>query len=102
MTSPGNGRRLYQISFSEVISAEIRRLQRRASRQGRGEDYLQALRAAVDRLHHDPNEFGEPLFRLPVLRIQVRCAIIRPLYIDFGVCEDRPLVFLRAVKLLGP
>jgi hypothetical protein len=101
MSSPGNGRQLYQISFSGVISAEIRRLQRRASRQGRGQEYLQALRAIVNRLRKDPNELGEPLYRLPALRVQLRCATIRPLHIDFAVCEDRPLVFIRAVKLLA-
>ncbi len=99
--SPDNGRRLYQISFSGVITAEIRRLQRRASRQGRGAEFLQALRVIVDRLRQDPNEFGEPLYRLSVLRMQLRCAAGRPLHVDFAVCEDRPLVFIRAVRLLG-
>ncbi len=26
---------------------------------------------------------------------------MRPLAVDFGVCEDRPLVFIKSVKLLG-
>lgn len=101
MSEPDNGRRFFQISFSATIAESIRQEQRRASRQGRGEEFLLTLRAVVDRLHHDPNEFGEPLYRLSVLRMQVRCAVVRPLYINFAVCEDRPLVFIRAVKLLG-
>src|SRR5262249_48621172 len=59
MISPDNGRRLFQISFSDVIVEEIRQLQRRASREGRGEEFLLALRAAVDHLQKDPNEFGD-------------------------------------------
>jgi len=102
MASSDNGRRTFQISFSGLIAEAIRELQRRATRQGRGEAFLQALRAAVDRLQHDPNEFGEPLYRLSVLRMQVRCAVIQPLYVDFAVCEDRPLVVIRAVNLLSP
>lgn len=100
MASSDNGRQSFQISFSELIAEAIRQLQRRASLQGRGEEFLQALRAVVDRLQHDPNEFGEPLYRLSALRLQVRCAAIRPLSIDFAVCEDRPLVFIKAVRLL--
>jgi len=37
---------------------------------------------------------GEPLFRLPALRMRVRQVAIRPLYINYAVCEDHPLVFL--------
>jgi hypothetical protein len=102
MASSGNGRQSFQISFSELIAEAIRQLQRRASLQGRGEQFLQALRAVVGRLQRDPNEFGEPLYRLSALRLQVRCAVIRPLSIDFAVSEDRPLVFIKAVKLLPP
>jgi hypothetical protein len=102
MASSDNGRRTFQISFSGLIAEAIRELQRRASRQGRGEEFLQALRTVVDRLRHDPNEFGEPLYRLPVLRMQIRRAVIRPLYVNFAVCEDRPLVFIRAIRLLAP
>lgn len=102
MASSDNGSRTFQISFSGVIAEQIRRLQRRASRQGRGEEFLLAMRAVVDRLHHDPSEFGEPLYRLAVLRMQVRCAVVRPLSMEFAVCEDRPLVFIKAVELLSP
>jgi hypothetical protein len=33
--------------------------------------------------------------------MQVRTVIIRPVVVDFGVCEDRPLVFIKGVKLLS-
>jgi hypothetical protein len=101
MPSSGNGEPSFQIAFSDLIAEAIRQLQRRASRQGRGEEFLVALRTVVERLHRNPNEFGEPLYRLPVLRMQVRCAVVRPLSVDFAGCEDRPLVFIKAVKLLS-
>jgi hypothetical protein len=62
---------------------------------------LTAIREVIVRLRNDPTEFGEPLYRLPVMRMQLRCASIRPLYVDFAVCDDRPLVFIKAVKLLA-
>lgn len=92
----------FQIAFSGVIAESIRQLQRRASLQGRGEEFLRSLREVIDRIQQDPNEVGEPLYRLAVLRMQVRCVAIRPLYLDFAVCEDRPLVFIRAVNLFSP
>src|SRR4029077_7162715 len=96
-----NGEQPFQAGFSEAIALTIRHLQRQASREGRGKDFLGAFRKAVDRLQSSPRGFGEPLYRLPALRMQVRCAVLGPLSIDFGVCEDRPLVFIMAVKLLS-
>ena len=101
MTSSGNGEQPFHVGFSEAIAQTIRRLQRQASQEGRGKDFLSALRKAVDRLQSSPRGFGEPLYRLPVLCMQVRCAVLGPMSIYFGVCEDRPLVFIMAVKLLS-
>jgi hypothetical protein len=52
-------------------------------------------------LEIDPLDVGEPAYRLPTLRMQVRTVIVRPLVVDFGVCEDQPDVFIKGVKLLS-
>jgi hypothetical protein len=44
---------------------------------------------------------ANPFYRLPALRMNVRCAVIRPISVDFAVSEDRPLVFIKAVKLFA-
>jgi hypothetical protein len=64
-------------------------------------EFMAALKIIVERLEHEPWEFGEPLYHLPVLKMQLRCAAVRPLFIDFAVCEDQPLVFVKAIKLLS-
>jgi hypothetical protein len=93
----------YQVHNSRAIARTFQLIQRQASREGRGEELLRAARQVYERLRRDPTTFGEPLYRLPALRIQVRCVAVRPLYVDFAVCEDRPLVFIKAVRLLsGP
>jgi len=61
---------------------------------------LLAFRQAVKQMRAHARMFGQPLYRLPALRMEVRCALIGPLVIHFAVCEDRPLVFISAVKLL--
>lgn len=96
-TSPGGP---YKVHNSDLIAQAFLDLQRQASREGRGQDLLQATRDVYERLSRDPNEFGEPLYRLPNLRMQIRCAAIKPLSLDYAVCEDRPLVFIKAVRLL--
>ena len=79
MPSPGNGELPFQVGFSEVIAQTIRDLQRQASREGRGKDFLAAFRKAVNRLQTSPRAFGEPLYRLPALRMQIRCGALGPL-----------------------
>lgn len=62
---------------------------------------MSAFRRIVQRLRVDPKEAGEPLYRLAVIRMQCRCIADRPLVVDYAVCEDRPLVFLQHVTMLG-
>jgi hypothetical protein len=32
--------------------------------------------------------------------MEIRTAVVGPLAVDFAVCEDQPLVFIKGVKLL--
>jgi hypothetical protein len=101
MSSPGSESGGYQVHNSIAIAQAFLQLQRRATREGRGPEVLQAAREIYDRLCVDPFEFGEPLYNLPNLRMQVRTVLIRPLNVDYAVCEDRPLVFIKEVRLLS-
>src|SRR5437899_1354733 len=96
-----NGGQQYEVHISGAIAKKLKQIQRRASRQGRGEAVLSALKQIVERLRHDPLSWGDPLYRLPALRMQVCHASIRPLFVNFAVCEDRPLVFIKGVELLS-
>jgi hypothetical protein len=96
--SSSNGDPRYDVEISGTNAADI--LARQASRAGIGREFVAAFRAVIARLRRDPNHFGEPLYRLPTMRLQVRCAVIRPLVVDFAVSEERPEVYIKSVKLL--
>jgi hypothetical protein len=99
-SSWGNGS-LYAVHCSGALARELRKIQRRAFWEGRGDETAAAFRQIIQRLLQDPAGVGEPLYQLPALRLQVRCVVVRPLAIDFTIYEDRRLVFLKAVKLLS-
>ncbi len=101
MPSSTNGKRPYRLVISQEIAKVLGQFQYRASWEGRGEQFLQALRSIVDGLVHRPRELGEPLYQLNALRLQVRHVAVRPLAIHFAVHKDRPLVFIKAVDLLS-
>jgi len=91
----------FEIIFAPKISQQIRALHRDAARAGAGRRFLAALRRVTLRLESDPYDFGEPMYRLPALRMQLRCAVVPPLIIHFGVCEDRATVYVKGVESLG-
>jgi hypothetical protein len=102
MTSQGDGQpTLYEIRLSAHIKETIKQLHQQAAQQGRGHQFLDALRLIRDRLQRAPQQFGEPLFRLPALKLVPYQAIISPVVVDYAVHQERPLVFVRGVKLLG-
>ena len=100
MTYP-NGGISYEVYCSGVIAQSIRQIHKQAVREGRGETMVAAFREAVHQIEKGARKLGEPLYRLPVLRMQIRQALIRPIAIEFAVCEDRPLVFIKGVTLLS-
>jgi hypothetical protein len=91
----------FEVHNSGAMADKFIRLQRIADAQGRGSEFLTAAESAYERMRNDPFDFGEPLYRLPKLLLQVRCAVIRPLRIDFAVCENRPVVFIKNIHLLA-
>jgi hypothetical protein len=90
----------YHVHFSGTIAEKFKQPQRRATRQGRGTQALAATKHILGKLEEDPNNFGEPLYGLPNLKMQVRTCSVRPLVVDFAVHEELPLVFLKGVWLL--
>src|SRR5436305_1917819 len=96
-----NGRRGYQVHCSGAIAEGLRQLQRQTNSGTRKRAIAAAFRRIVERLKLHPFEFGEPSYRLPGLRLQIRTCIVGPLVVHFAVSEDRPLVFIKAVKLLS-
>jgi hypothetical protein len=102
MASSGPFEPPFRLNFSGSIARTIRQLQKQASAEGRGDEFLKAIRVLIRRLQEEPMEFGEPLYFLPALRLHVRCVAIRPLYVDFAVSADQPHVYLKAVRLLSP
>jgi hypothetical protein len=101
MPDPNGHHTPYEVHASGAITAELIAIQQRASLIGLGDQVLSAIRQIHERLRSAPYDFGEPLYQLPALRMQIRCGIIAPLVIHFGVCEDRPLVFLKGVALIS-
>jgi hypothetical protein len=102
MSSAESGSGRYEVKLADVIVQTLRRQARNAAQTGQEEALLSAFRQVIERLREAPHDFGEPLYRLPALRMLLCHGVLRPLAVDFGICEDRPLVFIRGIRLLSP
>jgi hypothetical protein len=100
MDYEGNGAH-FEVYCAGVVAAAIKEVHRQAVKAGCGEEMVAAFQQAIERLRTAPNEFGEILYRLPVMRMKIGTAVIRPIAIDFAVCTDRPIVFIKGVTLLS-
>jgi hypothetical protein len=92
MSQPNGEKRRYRVLGSEQVVQALRAFQVQAANEGRGEDALAAIRKIIKQLQENPHEVGEPLYRLPSLRMQICSVTVRPLVVGFGICEDRPIV----------
>ena len=101
MTTKGNGQPpLYRAIMAEQTKTKLKQLHQQALQRGKGQQFLDALRQIVQQLRDNPLAFGEPLYRLPLLQLSVRQAMIAPLVVDYAVHEIQALVFISGFKLL--
>ncbi len=91
---------MYYVDASAELRKQIRELHQLALAEGRGRLFAKALRKIYNRMHLDPFEFGEPLYKLPMLRLQIRTASILPLVVTYSVSNDNPIVMIKSVQLL--
>jgi hypothetical protein len=102
MSPKGNGQSVpYEVLMSGQDRSALLQFHRKAMLKGTSKQFVSALRRIYERLRKDPQVFGEPLYRLPLLHLQVRQAVILPLEVQYAVHEERPLVFIRSFKVLS-
>lgn len=76
MATPANGG--YQVAYSGAVGEALLQLQRQAVERGQAKAFAAAFRRIVGSLRKAPSATGEPLYRLPNLRLQVRTVVVSP------------------------
>lgn len=91
----------YSIGVTGNANAELLAITRDAKDDSRGDRVEEAYVAILARLKFDPVTFGEPLYRVQKMSMTIRCAVIMPLYLEYGVHDTRPVVVIRRVVALS-
>jgi hypothetical protein len=98
MNPPGD----FEVSVSGVTRELLIRLHDQAAEAGLRLEFLAAVRAVLSRLRANPDEFGEELFDLRVLRLTVKVGVVLPAAVEFVVIPERRLVVVRTFRFVPP
>lgn len=91
---------MFYVDASAELRKRIKHLHQIANEQDRGELFISAFKEIYSRLHHNAFEFGEPLYSLPILRLQIRTGSVLPIVVTYSVSSDHPIVVIKSVELL--
>ena len=95
-----NGSPAYDVIFSSLQLQRIVELHDEALKRGLGEEFLAVLKVVQEQLRTAPATFGDPLYRLPAAKLIVYVRAIFPIVIDYGVHQEKPVVFIRSIALM--
>src|SRR5262245_9901307 len=102
MNVAGNGQRpKYRVSLLGPVAEVLKNIRDQAILAGNEAEIVAALRIIYERLRQDPLGFGEPLYRLPAMKMLVCVGAVSPISIGFGVHEDKALVVIRHASYMG-
>ena len=100
MSREGNGQpERFHVDCSGLLIKKIEHFHSEAKAFGRAKAFREAIQRIMHRLERDARNAGEPLFRLPVMKLTVRTIVDHPLAVDYAVHDEQPLVFIK-VKLM--
>jgi hypothetical protein len=88
------------VELTGLARAQLRAVSRYATYAVAGEAVAEAARELFARLRSDPREFGAVMYRVRKLRMEVRHAVVPPLYVEYGIRDQRPHVIIRHVARL--
>jgi hypothetical protein len=96
-----NGAPTYELIISGQQAQRIYALHDDALEKGLGQQFVDALKVINQQLQTNPVAFGDPLYPLPALKLIVYIRAVFPIAIDYGVHQEKRLVFVRSVRLMA-
>ena len=100
MPVPENSGEHFTVICSDAIAESLLKLQREATSTKQTGAIASAFAEIVEQLRRHARTAGEANYNLTSLHLQVRTCAIAPLAVNYAVHEERPLVFIKGVKLL--
>jgi sirohydrochlorin ferrochelatase len=99
--SNGTHRPAFRVVTLESARQQLLNITQQVADAGAGSEVATAIRQIYTRLKSDPHDFGEPLNHLPAMKLTVRRAAIVPVFVEYGVHDEKSIVFVRRILWLN-
>ncbi len=94
-----NGQDTFLVSISGLLADLIQVMLQIAVAAGREDIFYQGLERIHKKLENDPGKFGEPLYHLKNLNLEMRVGIIYPFTVTYGVNYSARIVFISKLTM---
>lgn len=93
----------FKVTLSKEVFASLEDLQRRMVLFQHGNDHgiSSALRQIHEALLMRADQFGDPLFQLRGMRVEIRVAMVSPIVVYYGIHEDGKTVSIQDFRYSG-
>lgn len=99
--SNGTQRPSFRVVTLESARQQLLAITEQVADANAGGEVAAAIRRIYARLKSDPRDFGEPLNHHPAMKLTVRRAAIVPVFVEYGVHDEKPIVFVRRILWLN-
>jgi hypothetical protein len=99
MNPEANGHGAFRVSIPGTVASDVKKSLRIAI-EAEEEDRAFAALAEINRkLENEPGTFGEPLFYLKSLNLEMRLGVVPPFSVTYGVNYSARTVFVSRVRM---
>jgi hypothetical protein len=98
MSSP-NGAEKWSVGYSAAQVEQLRQWGELATKTGRSDSYLAAVKEMRERLEHAPRKWGDPLRSLPTMKVDLFRKYGPVLMVFYGVHTERRVVIVQHIVL---
>jgi hypothetical protein len=94
-----NGQDTYRVSSSGALAKKIKAMFEIAIEAGQEAGFFQGLERIHKKSENDPGKFGEPLYHLKNLNLEMRIGVIYPFTVTYGVNYSARTVFISKLTM---
>ncbi len=98
--SEANGHPAFVVDVTGVARSQLRAILRHARYGARRTEVTRAFERVVAKLKEAPRASGDPLYHMRKMKMLIHHLVDRPLYFEYGVHDEQPVVVIRWVALL--
>ena len=98
--SGSNGHPAFVVDVTGSARSQLRAILRHGRYGARRMEVARAFERVIAKLKETPRTSGDPLYHMRKMKMVIHHLVDRPLYFEYGVHDEQPVVVIRWIALL--